>query len=94
MGRVSLSQLMYLLANALPHVSPTILRSRYDATASLLLTALRDYGHVESWLVLDSALRCLGTLLQTLPASTEEWNDEKVRVSWQAGPDLGGTVCV
>jgi hypothetical protein len=69
---------MYLLANAMPHVSASMLRSQYDVTAAVLLGALRDHGHAESWFIADSALRCLGALLQSVPATAEEWGPDKV----------------
>jgi hypothetical protein len=70
---------MYLLANAMPHVNPAVLRSLYAPTSELLLAALRDKGHDQEWFVAESALRCLGTLLHVVPPIAAEWDETKVR---------------
>jgi hypothetical protein len=69
---------MYLLANAMPHVNPAVLRSRYTPTAEVLLAALRDKGHDPEWFIAESALRCLGTLLHVVPPIASEWDETKV----------------
>lgn len=71
-------ELMYLLANAMPHVNPAVLRSLYAPTSELLLAALRDKGHDQEWFIAESALRCLGTLLHVVPPMAAEWDETKI----------------
>lgn len=74
-------QLLYLLSTALPYVPTLLLYQSYGITAEVVMGALREEGAEDNTFRVECVLKCMGSLLCTVPPRADAWTSEKVCVS-------------